>query len=58
MVTLDGFRQLGELFLALHDFCKLPIHANEKQVDRLKELLTAENIKKFAEIIETSWLGR
>ena len=58
MVTLTGFKELGELLLALHDFCKLPIYANEKHVDKLKELLTAENIKKFAEIIETSKLGR
>jgi len=58
MTTLDGFKELGELFLALHDFCKLPIYANEKHVDKLKELLTAENIKKFAEIIKTSRLGR
>jgi len=58
MTTLDGFKELGELFLALHDFCKLPIYANEKHVDKLKELLTTENIKKLAEIIKTSRLGR
>jgi len=58
MTTLQGFKELGELLLALHDFCKLPIYANEKHVDKLKELLTAENIKKFAEIIKTSRLGR
>ena len=58
MTTLDGFRELGELFLALHDFCKLPIYANEKHVEKLKELLTAENIKKMAEIIKTSRLGK
>ena len=58
MATLDGFKELGELFLALHDFCKLPIYANEKDVEKLKGLLTSENIKKFAEIIETSELGK
>ena len=51
MATLDGFKELGELFLALHDFCRLPICTNEKDVEKLKGLLTAENIK-FAEIIE------
>jgi len=58
MVTLEGFKELGELFRALHDFCKLPIYANEKDVEKLKGLLTTENIKKFAEIIETSKLGK
>jgi len=58
MTTLDGFKELGELFLALHDFCKLPIYANATHVDKLKELLTTENIKKFAEIIKTSRLRR
>ena len=58
MTTLDGFKEVGELFLALHDFCKLPIYANEKHVDKLKELLTPENIKKFAEIIKSSQLGK
>jgi len=58
MTTLDGFKEIGELFLALHDFCKLPIYANEKHVDKLKELLTPENIKNFAEIIKTSRLEK
>ena len=40
MTTLQGFKELGELLLALHDFCKLPIYANEKHVDKLKEHLT------------------
>lgn len=58
MTTLDGFKELGELFLALHYFCKLPIYANETHVEKLKKLLTPENIKKFAEIIESSRLGK
>lgn len=58
MTTLDGFKELGELFNALHYFCKLPIYANERHVDKLRELLTPENIKKFGEIIETSKLGK
>jgi hypothetical protein len=58
MVTLEGFKELGELFLALHDFCKLPIYADGKDVEKLKDLLTTDNIKKFAGIIETSKVGK
>ena len=58
MTTLDGFKELGELLLALHNFCKLPIYANEKHVNKLKKLLTPENIKKFAGIIEASRLRK
>ena len=58
MTTLDGFRELGQLLQALHYFCKLPIYANEKHVDKLRELLTPDNIKKFAEIIKTSRLDK
>jgi hypothetical protein len=58
MTTLEGFKEIGELLLALHDFCKLPIYANEKHVEKLRELLTPENIKKFAEIIRSSRLEK
>ena len=50
MLTLDGFKELGELFIALHDFCKEPILVNETNVDKLKVLLTSENIKNYAQI--------
>lgn len=49
-LTLEGFKKLGELFLALHDFCKDPIFVKEKSLENLKTLLTAENIKNYAEI--------
>lgn len=53
MVTLEGFRKLGELFLALHDFCKDPIFTKEVQsVEKLKECLTAENITNWAKITQ------
>lgn len=58
MTTLDGFKELGELFQALHHVCKLPIFANAKHVDELKELLTPENIKKFAGFIKTANLEK
>jgi len=50
MLTLDGFKELGELFIALHDFCKEPILVNETNVDELKRLLTSDNIKRYAQI--------
>jgi len=50
MLTLDGFKELGELFIALHDFCKEPILVNETNVDKLKQLLTTENIKNYTQI--------
>ena len=49
-LTLEGFKELGELCIALHDFCKEPIFINEKNVDKLKQLLTVENIKNYTEI--------
>jgi len=51
MANLGGFKELGELFLALHNFCRLPIYADQKDMEKLKELLTVENIKKFSRII-------
>jgi len=45
-------------FQALHHVCKLPIYVNAKHVARLRELLTPEKIKKFAELIETSNLEK
>ena len=50
MLTLDGFKKLGELCMALHEFSKDPILVNERNVDTLKELLTSDNIKNYAKI--------
>jgi len=45
MLTLDGFREMEELLIALHDFCKDPIFTKEVlSIERLKECLTSENI--------------
>jgi hypothetical protein len=52
VLSLDGFRELGELCIALSKFCKKSIFANEHNIDKLKKLLTSENIKSFAEISE------
>jgi hypothetical protein len=58
LTTLDGFREMGELFQALHHFCKRPIYANERDMKKLKELLTPENIKNFAEFLKMSKSGK
>ena len=53
MLTLDGFKELGELLVALHDFCKDPIFTKEVQsVERLKECLTAEKITNWAKLTQ------
>ena len=54
MTTLEGFKELGQLFQALHHFCRRPIYANEKDAAKLKKLLTAENIKNFVELMKLS----
>jgi hypothetical protein len=51
MANLEGFKELGELCLAVHNFCRLPIYADQKNVEELKKILTVENIKKFSRII-------
>ena len=53
MLKLEGFKELGELLIALHNFCRSPIFARESQsVDRLKQCLTAENITNWARLSE------
>jgi hypothetical protein len=48
MLTLEGFKELGKLLIALHDFCKGPLCTNETNVETLKALLTKDNIKNYA----------
>ena len=50
MLSLEGLKELGELCIALHDFCKESIGVNEQNVNKLKKLLTCENIKNYAQI--------
>jgi hypothetical protein len=53
VLTLDGFKELGELLEALHDLCKDPIFTEEAQsVEKLKERLTAENITTWAKLTQ------
>ena len=50
MLSLDGFKELGDLCIALHDFCKESIGVDEQNVNKPKELLTCENIKNYSKI--------
>jgi hypothetical protein len=50
MLTLDGFKKLGELCNALSDFCKQPILTNEKEVKALEKSLNYDNIINYAKI--------
>jgi hypothetical protein len=43
--SLDGFRKFGELLLDLHSFTEEKLYATDKE--KLKEILTAENIKTY-----------
>jgi len=52
MSTLEGFKNIGELLSALHYFAKAKIYP--KDTARLKEVLTAENIKNFAEVLKAA----
>jgi hypothetical protein len=50
VLSLEGFKKLGKLCLALNKFCRDPIIADEKQVKKLEKLLTFENIQNYVKI--------
>jgi len=50
--TLEGFKNIGELLTALHYFAKTKLYPKDR--NRLKEVLTAENIKNFAEVLKAA----
>ena len=52
MSTLEGFKNIGELLTALHYFAKTKLYP--KNTDKLKEVLTAETIKSFAEVLKSA----
>lgn len=52
MSTLEGFKSIGELLTALHYFAKAKIYP--KDTAKLREVLTAENIKNFAEVLKAA----
>jgi len=52
MSTLEGFKNIGELLTALHYFAKTKLYPQDPI--RLREVLTAENIKNFAEVLKSA----
>lgn len=50
--TLDGFKNIGELLTALHYFAQTKLYP--KDTAKLKEVLTAESIKSFAEVLKAA----
>jgi len=52
MSTLEGFKNIGELLTALHYFAQTKLYPEDPQ--RLREVLTAEKIKSFAEVLKAA----
>lgn len=50
--TLEGFKNIGELLMALHYFAETKLYP--KDTDKLKEVLTADTIKNFAEVLKSA----
>jgi hypothetical protein len=50
MSTLEGFKNIGELLTALHYFAQTKLYPTDPH--KLKEVLTAEKIKSFAEVLK------
>ena len=53
--TLEGFKNIGELLMALHCFAETKIYP--KNTEKLKEVLTADTIKNFAEVLKSAKFG-
>ena len=50
MLTLDGFKELGELCVALSKFCEEIIIVNGEQLEHARKNLTYENIMNYVKI--------
>ena len=50
--TLEGFKNIGELLMALHYFAETKLYP--KDTEKLREVLTAENIKNFAKVLKSA----
>ena len=50
--TVEGFKNIGELLTALHYFAQTKLYP--KDAAKLREVLTAENIKNFAEVLKSA----
>lgn len=53
--TLDGFKNIGELLIALHYFAGTKLYP--RNTERLREVLTADQIKNFAELLKSGKFG-
>lgn len=53
--TLKGFKNIGELLVALHYFAETKFYP--KNAERLREVLTADTIKNFAEVLKSAKFG-
>jgi hypothetical protein len=55
MSTLEGFKNIGELLTALHYFAQTKLYPQDPY--KLREVLTAEKIKNFAEVLKAAKFG-
>lgn len=53
--TIEGFKNIGELLIALHYFAETKLYP--KDTEKLKEVLTADTIKHFAEVLKSAKFG-
>lgn len=53
--TLDGFKNIGELLTALHYFAETKLYP--KDTEKLKEVLKADTIMSFAEVLKSAKFG-
>ena len=50
--TLQGLKDIGELLTAIHYFAQTKLYPQDPQ--KLREVLTAEQIKSFAEVLKSA----
>lgn len=50
--TIEGFKNIGDLCTALHYFAKTKLYP--KDVTKLREVLTAEKVRDFAEVLKAA----
>jgi len=53
--NLEGFKNIGELLMALHYFAETKLYP--KDTEKLREVLTADSIKNFAEVLKSAKFG-
>jgi hypothetical protein len=51
VVSLDGLKKLGELFLNLHSFAQQTLQVNDQ--GKLRDLLTAKNLSEYSNFKKT-----